>query len=212
MKKIITDDGSITFYNEDVGDHYHTKSGAVEESFEKHVKPMKISEHKNPVIFDICFGLGYNAAAAIDSCENCVIYCLENDKEILEKILDIKADFKSFNVIKEFVSEYLSKGIRVFENEKVKLVMVFGNAREEIKKIDDKSDFVFFDAFSPAKVPEMWTFEFFRDIYSKMNSGGKMSTYSCARFVRDNMKKAGFRIVDGPIIGRKSPSTIAIKD
>jgi tRNA U34 5-methylaminomethyl-2-thiouridine-forming methyltransferase MnmC len=70
---------------------------------------------------------------------------------------------------------------------------------------------VFFDAFSPNKVPEMWTKEFFSDIYDKMKKNGKLSTYSCAKFVRDNLKQAGFIVKNGPVIGRRSPSTIAIK-
>ena len=89
--------------------------------------------------------------------------------------------------------------------------MIFDDAREKIKEISEKADFVFFDAFSPDKVPEMWTKEFFSDIFNKMKENGKLSTYSCARFVRDNLKQAGFEVKDGPIIGRRSPSTITIK-
>jgi tRNA U34 5-methylaminomethyl-2-thiouridine-forming methyltransferase MnmC len=57
----------------------------------------------------------------------------------------------------------------------------------------------------------MWTNEFFIDIRNKMKENGRLSTYSCARFVRDNLRQAGFIVKDGPIIGRKSPSTIAVK-
>ena len=99
MKQVITEDNSITFYNKEVEDHYHTKSGAREEAFEKHAKALEIKD--NSVIFDICFGLGYNTAAALDLKGNLTIYCFENDKEILKKILEIDADFKSWNIIKE---------------------------------------------------------------------------------------------------------------
>jgi len=211
MKPIKTEDNSITFYNENVRDHYHTKSGAKEEAFEKHAKALGVDSVDNPVIFDICFGLGYNAAAALDLVQNAIIYCFENDKEILKKILEIDADFKSYGLIKEFVKRFLEEGITDFEKDNIKLIMVFGDAKEKIKEVNDKADFVFFDAFSPAKVPEMWTKEFFSDIFDKMKKNGKLSTYSCAKFVRDNLRKDGFEIKDGLIIGRRSPSTIAIK-
>ena len=211
MKPIKTKDNSVTFYNKEVGDHYHSKSGAREEAFEKYAKALEVDKAENPVIFDICFGLGYNAAAALDLIKGkTVVYCFENDKEILKKILEIDADFKSYYMIKEFVKAFIEKGISEYENNNAKLIMVFGDAREKINKVKEKADFVFFDPFSPAKVPDIWTKEFFSDIKNKMKENGKLSTYSYARFVRDNLKEAGFIVKDGPIIGRRSPSTIAI--
>jgi tRNA U34 5-methylaminomethyl-2-thiouridine-forming methyltransferase MnmC len=143
--------------------------------------------------------------------ENVIIYCFENDKEILKKILEIDADFSSYSSIKTFVKQFLEEGVNKYEKDKIKLIMVFGDAREKIREVNNKADFVFFDAFSPNKVPEMWTKDFFTNIFNKMKKNGKLSTYSCARFVRDNLKQAGFIIEDGPIIGRRSPSTIARK-
>ena len=212
MKLVKTDDNSITFYNEDIGDYYHSQSGAKEEAIEKHAKALRIDSIKNPIILDICFGLGYNTAAALDLIKETVIYCFENNKEILKKILEIDADFKSYNMIKEFVRQFLEKGICEYKKENIKLVMLFGDAREKIKEAKEKADFVFFDAFSPAKVPEMWTKEFFSDIYEKIKKGGKLSTYSCAKFIRCNLRQAGFKVIDGPVVGRRSSSTIAIKN
>jgi len=211
MEPIKTRENSITFYNEEAGDYYHSQSGAKEEAVEKYAKALDVSSLKRPVIFDICFGLGYNTAAALDLVKEAVIYCFENDREILKKILDINVDFKSYNIIKEFVKRFIENRINEYNKNNIKLIMIFDDAREKIKDINDKADFVFFDPFSPAKVPEMWTKEFFMSIRNKMKENGKLSTYSCARFVRDNLKQAGFIIKDGPIIGRKSPGTIAIK-
>lgn len=211
MKRIITKDNSITFYNQRVKDYYHTQSGAREEAFEKHAKALNVNSVKNPVIFDIGFGLGYNTAAALDMINGKVeVYCFENDKEILGKVLEVNADFKSYPSIKRFVKNFLEKGSDTYEEKNFKLIMLFGDVRKKIKEVDKKADFVFFDQFSPAKVPEMWTKEFFLEIKNKMKKGGKLSTYSCAKFVRNNLKEVGFTVKDGPIIGRRSPSTIAV--
>lgn len=209
MEKIVTNDGSVTFYNEKAKDHYHTKSGAREEAFDKHASALGIE--KGSVIYDICFGLGYNSAAAIDLIGDCTIYCFENDKDILKKILEIDADFECFGLIKEFVKRFLEDGKLIFEKDNVKLIMCFGDAKLKIDEARENSDFVFFDPFSPAKVPDMWSSEFFKKVFDNMNAGGKLSTYSYARFVRDNMRKAGFEVIDGPVIGRRSPSTIGIR-
>ena len=40
----MTEDGSLTLYNPEYEEYYHSKSGAIEESFEKFVKPCKIDE------------------------------------------------------------------------------------------------------------------------------------------------------------------------
>ena len=204
MKKVITGDRSITYFNEQVGDYYHTKSGAKEEAVEKHVKALDVKPGN--VIFDICFGLGYNTAAALDR-GSATIYCFENDEEILRNILEIDADFESYLVVKEFIKGFF-EGNNVYEKDGIKLIMLFGDAREKIIDVKEKADYVFFDPFSPAKVPKMWTEEFFKDIRNQMKKGGKLSTYSCAGQVRDNMQKAGFKVADGPIIGRKSPGTV----
>ena len=44
MKEYVTDDGSMTFHSEKFDEHYHTKSGAVEEAFKKFATPCNIKE------------------------------------------------------------------------------------------------------------------------------------------------------------------------
>lgn len=215
MEKIITNDGSVTFRSDDVDECYHTKSGAVEESFEKHARPANVEslakKQNKIVIYDICFGLGYNAAAAIDlikksnpKCE-IVVYCFENDQNIIDKILEINPEFECFHLFKKIVKSHYIK------EDNVEIKIFLGDAKELIKQAKELADVVFFDPFSPKKVPHMWTAEFLKDVYDKMNQGGVLTTYSCARIVRDNMKVAGFKVTDGPIIGRRSPSTIAMR-
>lgn len=210
MKKVITEDKSVTFYNDEVKDHYHSKSGAVEEAFEKHAKALELKE--NCVIFDMFFGLGYNTAAALDLISNCTIYCFENDKKILQEVLNLDEKFKSWEIVKTFVKNFLENNETIFKKDNVKLIMLYGDARETIKEVPEQGDFVFFDPFSPAKVPELWSEEFFSDIKLKLNKGAKLSTYSYARFVKENLSHAGFLVIDGPVVGRRSPSTIAIND
>ena len=44
----------------------HTSTGAISESFEKFIKPLKLNYEEDIAILDICAGLGYNSSAAID--------------------------------------------------------------------------------------------------------------------------------------------------
>jgi len=206
LKQKITEDNSITLFSEKYQEHYHSTKGAVEESFEKFVKPCKIAElaKKGKIkILDVCFGVGYNSAAAIDVAleanPECIIEIvgLENDPKILDEIKNLNPAFKHYDIIKGK------------SNERIKLKILLGDARERIKELNEKFDAIFFDPFSPKVCPELWTKEFFKEIKRLMNPGAILTTYSCARIVRDNMKAVGLTVEDGPVLGRRGPATIA---
>ncbi len=213
MKQIITKDNFITFYNDKYKEAYHSKTGAKQESFEKFVIPCKELFNKNELnVLDICFGIGYNSAALIDKMSkinpecNINIIGLENDKEILDKIKEINPDFKNYNIIKQF------KPNKTIIINNVTLKIIVGDARQTIKTLKTGFDIVFLDPFSPKQCPELWTLDFFKDIFSKMKQNSTLTTYSCARIVRDNLKQSGFIVKDGPKVERRGPSTIAIKE
>lgn len=215
MEKVITKDGSETFYSKEYREHYHSLSGAEEEAFEKHAKPAHIEEYAKIgkiTIIDFCFGLGYNSAAAIDLAleqnPDCMIeiFGLENDEDLLNSLETLTPKFKSWPIIIDAVKH------KAHNKNNIKLTLLVGDAREELDKIKKCVDIVFFDPFSPKKCPHLWTKEIFQKLYSLMNKGGRLTTYSCAKTVRTNLKEAGFKITDGPTIGRRAPSTIAIKE
>ena len=93
----------------------------------------------------------------------------------------------------------------------IEINIIIGDAKETINNIHETFDAVFFDPFSPKKCPELWTLEIFQKINQLMKPGAILATYSCATHVRNKLKDVGFDVQDGPIFGRKSPATIAIK-
>ena len=206
MKLIKTKDNSYTLYSEEYKEHYHSVSGALEEAEKKYVIPCKIKP--GMAILDICFGLGYNSGMAIKKTNNIKIIALEKDKKVLEQIQNINVPDsfkKAYNIIKEAAKDFS------YEDKNIKIKILLGDARKTIKQITEKFNAVFLDPFSTKKNPELWTEEFFKEIYKRMKNNSVLATYSCARVVRDNLKKAKFKIKDGPIVGRRAPSTIAIK-
>lgn len=208
MKFVRTRDGSFTLFNETVKEHYHSISGALEEALEKHVKAIGVEDGFH--ILDFCFGLGYNSIVATYGHKNLEIIGLENDLKILKtiKFLEVPAALRSEFEIFRNIGEKLE--ISDQNNNTIRLII--GDALQTINLLPENYfDRVFFDPFSPQKQPEMWSEETFRKVFEKLKQGGKLSTYSCAKWIRKNMKKVGFQVSDGPVVGRKSPATIGIK-
>ncbi|MBW2968275.1 methyltransferase domain-containing protein [Candidatus Woesearchaeota archaeon] len=209
-RKIITEDGTVTFHSEKHDETYHSTSGALTEADKKYAEVCRIGERKHVTVLDVCFGLGYNTAAAIDRfCgKKITVTGLEIYQGIIDEIARMGDEypFKCRHMIKEAAE----KGR--YSDERVKIELLMGDARQTVKNLEpDSFDCVFFDPFSPKKCPWMWTEEFFKDIYKVMTKGGVLATYSCARSVRENLKKTGFVVEDGPCVGRRAPGTKATK-
>lgn len=209
IKRVITKDGSTSFFSERFKETYHSITGTKEEALEKFVKPCNIKN--NYKILDVCFGLGYKTATALTVAPQLEIIGLENDPEILQEIAMIVSDIPSYNIIKQLAA---TKDL-FYKHDQCSIKILLDDARVSIKHLatthNNYFHAVFLDPFSPKACPELWTEEFFRDIYTCMKHGGILTTYSCARIVRDNLKKVGFSVRDGPCIGRRAPSTIASK-
>ena len=231
MKKIITADGSITLFNEEYQEAYHsTKAGAYTESIHKFINPTKIvnlAKEKNLIyILDVGFGLGYNVSTAINeinrssSKSKVIIYSLEKDKKILEKLKEIsppkelediypkilQGKFKNIDIESQTFDSFVSKG------ENFELYIIFDDARNSIKKLSKtnlKFDAVFWDAFSPKVNTELWTVNLFKLVKKLMNPKAILATYSASLAVRKGLMEAGFKIGLVEPVGRKSYSTVA---
>jgi tRNA U34 5-methylaminomethyl-2-thiouridine-forming methyltransferase MnmC len=84
-------------------------------------------------------------------------------------------------------------------------------------KLDDRFDLIYYDAFSPAHQPELWTFEALKKIYDACNAGAILVTYCAKGNVKRSLENAGFHVetMSGPrgkremIRAVKSPFTPA---
>ncbi|WP_245792002.1 tRNA (5-methylaminomethyl-2-thiouridine)(34)-methyltransferase MnmD [Desulfurobacterium indicum] len=228
IKKIITADGSPTFFSEEYGEPYHSvTAGAFRESEEKFIKPCKIIESlkkRDLKILDVCFGLGFNSMSAVKAAFECggklLIVGFEKDIEVIKASLQL--DWGDMSAFKFFLSGLLKN--RSFEDGfltlnyfdgKIGIKVFIGEGREVVKKIyrnfGDFFDVVFHDPFSPKVNPELWTLDFFKYISEMVKEGGVLATYSSSLPVRKALLMAGFGVREGVAVGRKSKSTVAVK-
>ena len=81
--------------------------------------------------------------------------------------------------------------------------------------INDKNtyNFMFLDAFTPAKCPCLWTVDFFKLLYEHLDENGMILTYSNSAAVRNAFFNAGFYV--GKIFSKtanKFTGTVAVKN
>lgn len=86
------------------------------------------------------------------------------------------------------------------------------DARVAIQKDNNKYNFIFLDAFTPVKCPCLWTVDFFKLLYERLEDDGMILTYSNSALVRNAFINAGFYV--GKIYSesaKKFTGTIAVK-
>ena len=218
LKTVTTTDGSVTFWNEEYKEHYHTTAGARLEAKEKYIVPSQLQERLaqgEVKLLDICFGLGYNSLMAIEEAtqnpnSKLSITALEMDRRVVgqaaQNIQPLETDLLDWKKIlsdlyhtqKSLISNRLSLSIR------------WGDARHSITQLPSLSfDLIFLDAFSTQRNSELWTVDFFHKLKSKMKSDAVLLTYCAALPVRAGLIEAGFFVGETAPIGRQRGGTLA---
>jgi tRNA U34 5-methylaminomethyl-2-thiouridine-forming methyltransferase MnmC len=218
----ITNDGSYTFFSEEFGQTFHSKYGAKEEALFKYAIPTLLAEKANRGhlrILDICYGLGYNSAAALStiwrSNPDCTIeiIALELDRSVAISAIEHRILSEWEDPIPHLLAQ-LARG-ELINTSQLKAELIFGDARQTIQQVIDrefKADAIFLDPFSPLSCPQLWTIEFIDRVAKCCTFDGIISTYSCAAAGRTAMIQAGLSIANLTPVGRKAPGTIASFD
>jgi len=205
-----TEDGTFTAKSGLFDECYHsTRDGALKESLKKHVEPAfsllgsrKQGTGKGAVtILDICFGLGYNTLATLHYLDReglntpVHIYSPEFDKALVRSLVDFPYP-KEFAPYRDVIDSITEKG--VYENAKIRIEVIFGDAREFLHATDLFFDIVYQDAFSPKKNPLLWTKEYFADLAVRLAPDAIVTTYSSATPVRMGMVENGLHVYVPP--------------
>ncbi|NEP62474.1 MAG: hypothetical protein F6K31_37020 [Symploca sp. SIO2G7] len=217
-----TGDGSATFYSEEFGEWFHNRSGAYTDAQRNYVDAANIPELAQAnrlYILDICYGLGYNTAAALDT-----IWQVNPECQVTIRALDINVavprDAIANNLIHNWTpaTQQILKTLatdHAYSSPTQDIQLIIGDARQTLQPLaaqGAQADAILFDPFSPTRCPQLWTVEFFTLTAQCLAKSGILATYSCAAAVRSAMQLAGLTIGSLPGTGRTWPCTIAAKD
>jgi len=218
FRLVSTKDNSLTLWNEDFKEHYHSRFGARLEAINKYITPSDLRKmilEKNVKILDVCFGMGYNSLSAINetigSKNNLEITALEIDKRVVS--------FASSNILEDTRDKFAWKDCLSqiyntdhYKKNKVNLKIHWDDARYSIKKCaNDYFDIIFLDAFSSQRNSELWTVDFFKELYRTMTDTAVLLTYSSAIPIWAGLINAGFNIAKTNPLKREQWGTIASK-
>lgn len=202
---VATDDGSLTIRSEEKTEMMHSSVGAIRESIEKFSIPSDLKNLQNPLILDLCSGLGYNTLAALNENFQSSVHMIEISKEMifLSRYLNNNLPYKE--LVNEAVDFYFYNN-----NESEKIKIFCEDARMYIRNVETFSyDIVFHDGFSPAHDPLLYTVDFLSFLFKSLKKDGLLLSYSSSIPFRSALVEAGFYLGEGPSIGRKRGITMA---
>jgi len=199
LEIILTDDGSHTLFVPELGEHYHSVHGAIQESDYIFIKCGLNSSKADPArIFEVGFGTGLNAfLTAIDApSQNRKILYTTIEKYPLPGSVINALNYKDFFCPE---SGYLFDRIHAGKwnitediSNTFTLIKIEGDLTKH--EIPGNFDLIYFDAFGPDKQPEMWTDNVFEKISAITVSNGILVTYSAKGTVQRMLKKYGFDV------------------
>jgi len=214
-----TKDGSYTFFSEAFQETFHSRQGAKAEAFAKFAIATDLptlAQQPQLKLLDVCYGLGYNTAAALETIwqinPTCQVdlYGLDNDATVAQAALApaLIADWSA--PVQQALRAIAATASQDPEASSMTADMpsnlsgglLIGDARQTIKLLIDQgfqAQAVFFDPFSPRRCPQLWTVEFFQQVARCVATPGKLTTYSRSASVRAALLEAGFTIGTLPL-------------
>lgn len=193
----LTADGSHTVYNQQIDETYHSTHGALQESMHVFINAGFNQVPENEiVVFEMGFGTGLNALLTL-------LAAAKNEKQIRYVTIE------KFPLAAEIVSQINYSAVLQLPDNKMfeKIHLAEWNKTErispnfEILKINaDFTEFrhsetynlIYFDAFSPAHQPEIWTAQLLENLYDSCRRNAILTTYCAKGELRRNLQSVGF--------------------
>ncbi len=91
----------------------------------------------------------------------------------------------------------------MFDDGRVILTLLIGDANASLPKLKGAVDAWFLDGFSPAKNPDIWQTSLFEEIAKHSHSETTFATFTSAGDVRRGLQNAGFQVLKAPGFGKK---------
>jgi tRNA U34 5-methylaminomethyl-2-thiouridine-forming methyltransferase MnmC len=221
LKIVTTADGSKTIYNAEVGEHYHSRHGALQESLHVFVNAgldyfLAQNNTREARILEVGFGTGLNFLLSSDYCTSHQIKLQYTGIEAYPLSTDMMAQTGYEQYIPATLwTSYLQHYPDALKNE----VSVNANTQLQIAhcklmelKTDLQFDIIYFDAFAAVHQPEMWELPAISHVTSFLKPGGVFVTYAITGNLKRMLKSLGFTIEKVPGAAGKREMLRGVKE
>lgn len=215
-----TADGSNTLFNEEIGEHYHSSHGALQES--KHVfieaglkHGLEKFEKPEIDILEVGFGTGLNFLLSYAQTE-------ETNKKLNYHSIEafplsaetlVSTEYQQYvpqNIWNNFIEKYeaaLDNSVEISTN----CTLEISHTTLQNFSTEKRFDILYFDAFSVRHQPELWTNEMIAHACSFLKPDGIFVTYAITGNLKRAVKSCGFSIEKLPGAPGKREMLRAIK-
>ena len=207
MEFVKTADGSKTLYHDQVGEHYHSKHGAQQESIHVFLNTglrywLDKESAQSASILEIGFGTGLNFLLTADYCSknNVNLNYIGIEAYPLKPELIVQSEYNQY-VNPEIWGQFVENYVKALEsklsfNELIQLKIAHQKVMDF--QSEERFDVIYFDAFAEIHQPEMWTPETLAHVCQFLNPGGVFVTYAITGNLKRAMKALGFSIEKAP--------------
>jgi tRNA U34 5-methylaminomethyl-2-thiouridine-forming methyltransferase MnmC len=207
LELVTTADGSKTIYNSEVGENYHSRHGALQESRHVFLKSglQYFLEHNSTSevsLLEVGLGTGLNFLLSADYCTDNQINLAYTGIEAYPLTNELISQtgyeqYVSASLWNSFINEYPDSlkhpvGINPYcqlQTAHCKLTDFTTNIQYDV---------IYFDAFASVRQPEMWDEEAITHTIQFLKAGGVFVTYAITGNLKRTLKGLGLKVEKAP--------------
>jgi tRNA U34 5-methylaminomethyl-2-thiouridine-forming methyltransferase MnmC len=220
LELVTTADGSKTIYNSEVGENYHSRHGALQESRHVFLKSglqffLDHNSSSEVSVLEVGLGTGLNFLLSAEYCTDNQIRLYYTGIEAYPLTNGLISQtgydqYLSASLWGSFINEYsdsLKHPVKInpycqLQTAHSKLINFTGDNQYEV---------IYFDAFASARQPEMWDEQAIAHTIQFLKTGGVFVTYAITGNLKRTLKGLGLKVEKAPGAPGKREMLRAIK-
>lgn len=214
--------GQHTFLHKQTGELLHSHIGPYEEAWGLYIENSGLLSHaqEKAVVYDVGLGCASQLIATRDmffsstTLKELVVFSFDLETEGIKSLCENIESFPFASQHFEFL-KLAQRGGHIVECDEEKIFewhFVKGDFFETSKCQLEPADYIFYDFFSPASHPKLWTFEVLARLEKNTKEDCLFLTYSTATAIRAALLACGFFVGEGPETAASLRMTAASKN